>query len=366
MVQEKGNEYLTMHVSKRYSMNHTKTVLITGGSGFFGLHLCRCMLDGGWNVKILDLVAPNDPSIDTKVQYIKGDICKPGDITAACKGASAVIHNAAVVPISRSGAGFLTINVDGTRNVLDACVAAAVPKVIFISSSSVYGIPYHVPVTEATPLNAFGDYGKSKAVAEAVCASYKDRLDISIIRPRTILGTGRLGIIQILFEWVKENRRFYVIGKGANRYQLVSAPDLANACRLVLEKPCKGEDFNIGAQEFTTLRGDLDGFFKAVGSKTRLLSIPPKLARLTLRILDVLRISPFVDYHYKILNQDIWFDTSKAQKMLGWKSKDSNISMLVDAYHWYIKHEHELDTRAGTTHRRKVKLGVIKFVKWLS
>jgi len=347
-------------------MSKQKIVLITGGSGFFGLHLCRCMLDAGWQVKILDLVPPNDLSIDGRVTYIKGDICVPQQCIEACTGVDAVIHNAAVVPISRSGTGFLTINVDGTRTMLDACCSTNIKKVIFISSSSVYGIPDQVPITEKTPLNAFGDYGLSKAAAEAICNAYKDRLDITIIRPRTILGTGRLGILQILFEWVKENRRFYVIGKGANRYQLVSAPDLANACRLALEKKCKGEDFNIGAAQFTTLKGDLDGFIAAVGSKTRIYSIPPKLARFTLRFLDKLRISPFVDYHYKILNQDVWFDTSKAERILGWRATSSNSSMLADAYHWYLDHEDELGTQVGTTHRKKVKLGVIKLVKWLS
>ena len=351
---------------KRAGMGKKKTVLITGGSGFFGLHLCRCMLDAGWQVKVFDLVPPDDPTVDGRVEYVKGDIRNLQQCVDAFQNVNAVIHNAAVVPISRSGAGFLKINVDGTRTVLDACCETGMRKVVFISSSSVYGIPDRSPVDEATPLNAFGDYGKSKAVAEGVCNTYRDRLDISIIRPRTILGTGRLGILQILFEWVKENRRFYVIGKGANRYQLVSAPDLAQACRLACEKPCRGEDFNIGADEFTTLKGDLDGFITAVGSTTKIISIPPKLARNVLRFLDMLRISPFVDYHYKILNQDVWFDTSKAKRVLGWRAKDSNISMLADAYHWYLEHEDELEEQVGTTHRKKVKLGIIKLVKWLS
>jgi nucleoside-diphosphate-sugar epimerase len=347
-------------------MAKKKTVLITGGSGFFGLHLCRCMADAGWHVRVFDPVPPDDASVDGRVEYVKGDIRNLQQCIDACDGVDSVVHNAAVVPISRSGAGFLKINVGGTRTVLDACCETKVRKVVFVSSSSVYGIPDRSPVDESTPLNAFGEYGKSKAMAESVCVSYRDRLDISIIRPRTILGTGRLGILQILFEWVKENRRFYVIGKGANRYQLVSAPDLAQACRLALEKKCRGEDFNIGADDFTTLKGDLDGFVAAVGSTTRIVSIPPKLARCVLRFLDMLRISPFVDYHYKILNQDVWFDTSKAKRILGWKAKDSNISMLADAYHWYLAHEHELERQVGTTHRKKVRLGIIKLVKWFS
>ncbi|MBD3321979.1 MAG: NAD-dependent epimerase/dehydratase family protein [Chitinivibrionales bacterium] len=345
---------------------YLKKVLVTGGAGFFGLHLSRNLLDRGCTVRILDCADLDNPALEGKVEFIKGDILDPAAVGTAATGVDAVIHNAAVVPISRSGKRFWTVNVDGTRNVLTHAEKAGVKKLVYISSSSAYGIPEKIPIDESVPLNPFGKYGTSKAAGEKICEEFKSRMDISIIRPRTILDEGRLGVQQILFDWVKKGKNFYIFGKGDNRFQLVSAKDLAEACCLTLEKSCRGEDFNIGAQEFTTLRGDLEGFVTNAGTKTKIVSVPTRPARAVLQVLDFLRISPFVDYHYYILSHDVWFDTKKAETMLGWKAKDSNIDMLTRAYTWYLAHEKELDKEVGTTHRKKVKLGIVKLVKWIS
>jgi len=341
-------------------------ILITGGAGFFGLHLTQAALARGWGVRSVDVAELNEPSLEKRIEFIKADILDPAAMEKAAAGVDAVIHNAALVPISRSAQRFWQVNVEGTRAVLDACVKNQVRKVVYISTSSVYGIPKTIPVSEATPLTPFGDYGRSKAEAEELCRNYRSRLDISILRPRTILGTGRLGILQILFDWIKENRRFYILGSGANKFQLVSAPDLAEGCMLTIEKPCKNEDFNFGAKEFVTLRADLEGLVKNAGSRTRIISLPTGPARVILRVLDALRISPFVDYHYHVLTADIWFNTAKAESMLGWKPRHGNTGMLTDAYRWYLKHAHEIKGQVGTTHRKSVKLGIIKVVKWLS
>jgi nucleoside-diphosphate-sugar epimerase len=342
-----------------------KTILITGGAGFFGLHLTRKALERGWRVRSIDIADLNEPELERRIEFIKGDICDMATVTRACLGVDAVIHNAALVPISRSARRFWQVNVEGSRAVLESCVKNRVAKVIYISTSSVYGVPKASPITEATPLAPFGDYGKSKAEGEALCRKYQDTLDISIIRPRTILGTGRLGILQILFDWVKQGKRFPIFGAGSNRFQLVSAPDLAEGCFLAVEKPCRNEDFNFGAKEFTTLRGDLEGLVGNAGTRTKIISLPEGLARAALRVLDILRLSPFVDYHYHILSADVWFATDKAERLLGWQPKYSNISMLTEAYRWYLAHEHEVQNSVGTTHRKRVKLGIIKLVKWL-
>ncbi|MBD3240161.1 MAG: NAD-dependent epimerase/dehydratase family protein [Chitinivibrionales bacterium] len=341
------------------------TVLITGVSGFFGGHLARHLLANGWQVRGLDVVPLNEPDLEA-VEFVSGDVGDAEAVGRLVKGVDAVIHNAALVPLSRSGKRYWTVNVDGTRTVLEACARNKVSKVVYISSSSVYGVPVEEPVTEQTPLNPMDDYGRSKAAGEAVCVEYRSSLDISIIRPRTIIGTGRLGILQILFDWLRENRRFYLFGSGKNRFQLVGAEDLALSCRLACERSCRNEDFNIGAGEFTTLRGDLEAFARSVGSKSRFVSVPIAPARAFLSLLDRLRISPFVSYHYHIVDKDVWFDTSKAQKVLGWKSGEGNVDMLAKAYEWYIEHKHELGNQAASTHRKSVKLGIIKLVKWLS
>ena len=339
-------------------------ILVTGGSGFFGIHLTRRLLAAGLRVRILDTAEIEDEEIEGAVEYVRADVRDARAVAEACHEVEVAFHNAALVPMARAGKGYQDTNVVGTRNVLDACSQAKVRKVVHISTSSVYGVPAKLPIHESTELTPMGRYGKSKYQAEQLCQEYKQKgMDISIIRPRTILGPGRLGILQVLFDWVRRGRRFYIIGSGNNRFQLVSARDLADACYLASSKDCFQEDFNIGAQQFATLRNDLEGLARHAATGTRIVSIHPGIARPCLKVVDWLRLSPFVDYHYHILDRDVYFDVTKARQMLGWTPTDSNLGMLTETYDWYLRNYRDLDSRTGQTHRRSVKQGW--FLRWL-
>src|SRR4030095_10518627 len=110
-------------------------------------------------------------------------------------------------------------------------------KVIYVSSSAVFGAPKSNPVTEETPPSPGEAYGRAKLEGETLCRYYANRgLDVTIIRPRTIMGHGRLGIFQILFEWIRGGYNIPVLGRGDNRYQFVHADDLADACLLSAER----------------------------------------------------------------------------------------------------------------------------------
>ena len=315
-------------------------------------------------MRILDTAEIEDEKIEAVVEYVRADVRDARAVAEACQDVEVAFHNAALVPLARAGKGYQVTNVSGTRNVLDACSQAKVRKVVHISTSSVYGVPVKLPIDESTQLTPLGRYGKSKYQAERLCQAYKQKgMDISIIRPRTILGPGRLGILQVLFDWVRRGRKFYIIGSGNNRFQLVSARDLADACYLASFKDCFQEDFNIGAEQFTTLRIDLEGLAKHADTGSRIVSIHPGIARPCLKALDWLRLSPFVDYHYHILDREFFFDVTKARKMLAWTPADSNLGMLTETYDWYLKNFRELNSRTGQTHRRSVKQGW--FLRWL-
>lgn len=341
--------------------------LITGGSGFLGLHLTRRLLESGEKVRIFDIAEVDDEEIEDSAEYVKGDVRNYEAIYEACKDVDVVYHTAAVVPIARAGKTYWDVNVLGTKNVLECCLKHRIRKLVYVSSSSVYGIPSKLPVDENTELSPLGDYGKSKYEAEQICQKYKKcGLDISIVRPRTVLGTGRLGILQILFDWFRRGKNFYIIGSGDNLFQLVSAYDLTTACYLMARKDCFQEDFNIGAEEFSTLRQDLEALAHYAGTGSRIISISPNIARPTLKLLDKLRLAPFVDYHYHIIDQDMYFDVTKAKLLLEWNSRDSNIKMLTDTYDWYFENYQQADSRIGTTSRKAVKQGILKLIRYFS
>src|ERR671939_87175 len=136
---------------------------LSGGAGFLGLHLARRLLDDGHDVRTLDVAARD----------------------------------------------------------------AGVRRVLFISSTAVYGVPEKHPIEEDDPLVGVGWYGESKIDAEALCRVAA--AETTIVRPKTFVGPERLGVFEILFDWIREGRRIYILGRGDNRYQLLAVEDLVDA-----------------------------------------------------------------------------------------------------------------------------------------
>lgn len=334
--------------------------IVTGGSGFFGQHLVELLVSKGEAVKGLDVLPPATPV--PGATYALTDVTNPQAVAEELCPNDVLIHNAAVVPLARDKKRFWQVNVEGTKAVLKAAEAVGVKKVIFISSSSVFGVPTTSgPITEETPLAPFEEYGKSKAAAEAVCRSFKDRLDISIVRPRTIVGPGRMGILALIFDWVARHRPVIVLGQGRNRYQLIAASDLAEAVYRISTSPaCKGEDVNIGTPFFGPLREDLEGFFIKVGSRSRVYGVPGVIARLVLPLLSAVRLVPFVSYQYTVADKDIFFSTEKIERLLNWVPTKSNADMLAEAFLWYKQHPQT--GKGGSIHSRGVKRGLLRLL----
>lgn len=342
--------------------------LVTGGSGFFGIHLVQRLLDSGEEVRVFDIAESEIERIDKSIDLVQKDIRDYSAVYEACRGVDVVYHTAAVLPIARAGARYREINIEGTRNVLEASLKRGVSKVVHISTSAVYyGAPEKAPIDENSELHPLGSYGRAKFEAEQLCRKYREDfgLDVSIIRPRPIVGPGRLGIFQILFDWLKDGKNIYILGSGNNRFQFISTSDLAEVCLLAANK-AGGGDFNIGAEKFSTLREDLEALAAHAGTGSRVVSINATLARYTLKLLDMLKLSPIVEWHYKTYDKDFFFDITKAKKLLGWVPIDSNVDMLIRTYDWYLQHYKQLESRLGTSHRYSLRQRVLRLLKLIS
>src|SRR5207248_5466585 len=115
-------------------------------------------------------------------------------------------------------------------------------------STAVYGVPKVHPIDEEFPLHGVGHYGESKIDAEGVVREAMRRgLEAVIVRPKTFIGPERLGVFEILFDWIREGRRIFVLGDGSNRYQLLAVEDLVDAIVRAADAPVAGETLNVGA-----------------------------------------------------------------------------------------------------------------------
>jgi len=333
---------------------------ISGGAGFLGLHLARRLLADGHDVRTLDLVPLDDAELERGVEEIRGDVRDPARARELVAGADVVIHAAAALPIRARRDEIFAVNVEGTRCVLEAARDAGVRRVVFVSSTAVYGVPKVHPISEDAPLHGVGWYGESKIEAERACRE----LDVEtvIVRPKTFVGPERLGVFEILFDWIREGRRIYVLGDGSNRYQLLAVEDLADAIVRCFDADVAGEVLNVGATEFGTVRSDLETLIEHAGSSSRLRPVPARPAELLLRALELARVSPLAEWHYKTSHRDSFVDVSKAQRLLGWQPRLSNAEALIGTYDWYLANRAQLKA-AGVTHRvpwNQQALGLLK------
>ena len=235
-----------------------RDVLITGGSGFFGGVLKRRLLAEGFRCANIDLVP--DADRHENLESIQGDLRNPellNQLFSAHKF-SAVFHCAAMLAHGSMDEKLLwTSNVDGTRNLAEACRKFAVSTLVFTSTNCLWASNVGHAINEDEPPQPIEIYGRSKLAAEEVLAEYRNDLNVVILRCPTIIDSGRLGLLAILFEFIQDGKKVWVVGGGANRYQFIYAQDLATACLLAIDYP-RSDIFHIGSDNVKSLRAVYD------------------------------------------------------------------------------------------------------------
>jgi len=343
-----------------------KTILLTGGAGFFGGILQREILEQGNRCISVDIVE-NEGSHPNLIKK-QVDIRNRAELDKifAEERIDGVAHIAAMLAHDTKDLdGLWKSNVDGTRNVLDAMRKHGVKHMVFTSSNCLWGEGLKRPVREDDTPNPIEVYGKSKYEGEKIIQEYTD-LNCVIIRCPTIIDFGRLGLLAILFEFIDEGRRVWMVGGGVNRYQFIYAKDLANACILALDYP-KSETFHIGSDDVKSLAEVFLFVIKKSGSKSSLRTLPRGPAIAGMKAAYHLKISPLGPYHYKMIAEDFLFDTDKIKASLGWAPTLTNEEMLWRAYQYYSENRKEIENRKGVSaHRQTAPMGVIRLLKWVS
>ncbi len=343
-----------------------KTVMVTGGAGFFGGIVKRAILESGARVVSVDVCPDQDrhPNLDSR-QIDLRDREALDQVFAGAK-IDGVVHCAAMLAHgSEDPQELWTSNVDGTRNLMDAMRKYGVRQHVFTSTNCLWGEAMGRPVREDDAPSPVELYGRSKLEAERIIREYDD-INSVLLRCPTIIDFGRLGLLSILFEFIDEGRRVWAVGGGRNRYQFIYAGDLANACILALDYP-QSETFNVGSDDVKSIAEVYEYVILNSKSKSKVALLPRGPAIAAMKLAYHLKLSPLGPYHYKMIAEDFLFDTSRIKERLGWRPTMTNEEMLWRAYQYYSENRREIERRRDVSaHRKGAKMGVIRLLKWVS
>ena len=320
--------------------------LVTGSSGVLGSCVVSRLRERGERVHLLDLVPDEAVTAGTEdLLFYRADVCDRPRVLEAARGAEVIYHLAAAQRMkpqfsSWSEQQIFERNLEGVRSVLRSAEECGVRKVVFISSSGVYGIPRALPCTEDHPTRPLGAYGRSKLLAEELCHDAVERgLDVTILRPMSLFGPRMTGVFIMLFEWVRTGRPVFLLGRGSNRVQTASAWDVADAAiRAAESRETRGGIFNLGAEpeSVPTVLEMVEALIDQAGTGSAVVRIPALALRSAARMLRLIRLSPIAPEHYLLADSDFVLDISAAREHLGWLPRHDNVRMMIDAYRWYL------------------------------
>ena len=315
--------------------------VLIGGAGLTGLKIAEELIEMNTsksNIIIADL-KNSLININLQVTLIECDISK--NIIPKFKKDDVIIHLAArqyhtKIPKRNQLDWFREVNVVGTKNIINQCIKFNVKGLIYFSTDMVYGIPNYIPLNSAHPKTPIGPYGKSKLEAEMICIESRKRgLPITILRPRLIMGKGRLGIMEKLFKAISLNRPVPLIGRGNNCYQMVSVEDCSKAAILSVKYNFPNCELNLGSEVGPNIKKLLNFLIHTVNSKSILIPLPAFPLKIILTILEKMGLPILHKEQYKIADKNYIVDISDTYSKIRWKPKQSDTDMIVEAYkHW--------------------------------
>ena len=311
--------------------------VIIGGSGFVGKELGKLLLQRGeGEIVNLDLVPSGLP-----VQDVQQDITR--EIRFQFRADDIVVHLAAnqyhhKVPKKNRQAFFEDVNVAGTQNILKKMSEDGAHQMVFFSTDMVYGKPQYLPVDTKHVQNPFGYYGKSKKAAEAICEKYREEgMNITIFRPRMIIGKGRLGILVKLFKLIEHNLPVPMIGSGKNYYQMVSVQDCAAAIDQAIRHQLPNKSYNLGSINPPTVKELLGQGIRRNHSKSILIPTWGKAVKMTLGVLGWLGLEMMYKEQYMIADENYIIDISETRQDLDWIPQFNDTDMMLAAFEEYQK-----------------------------
>ena len=270
-----------------------KRFLVIGGAGFIGSHVVYELLK--YDVKEVviydNFVRGKESNIrdalkDHRCSIFKdgGDIRDLDILDKAMRGMDGVFHLAAMwlLHCKDYPRTAFEVNVQGTFNVLEACVKNNINRIVFSSSASVYGDAVEVPMTEEHPFNNRNFYGATKIAGEAMCRAFYDRYGLNYVglRYMNVYGpyqdqtAAYTGVIPIMFNKIQLNEAPLINGDGSQAYDFITVEDVAKCNILAMRANANDEFFNVGTGVQTTIRELCETILKIKKSNLKVEFVP--------------------------------------------------------------------------------------------
>jgi len=248
-------------------------IVVTGGSGFIGTHVCRLLSEQGHEVRIIDLMPP---PFGVKAEFVRASVLDTVRLSKLFEGAEGIVHLAALVDVQSSISDPFSdfqVNVQGTLNVLEVARRAGIKKVAYASSAAIYGEPMEVPIAESHPAAPLSPYGLSKLSSERYVLLYNALYGMENVALRlfNVYGKGQRegspysGVITKFAEAIHAGKQPLIYGTGEQTRDFVHADDVAHAFSLALDSDGSDAPLNIGSGKETAILDLLEAMCSLCG-----------------------------------------------------------------------------------------------------
>ncbi len=317
--------------------------LVTGGTGFVGSNIALRLVERGWQTTILERPGASRVLLEGgPFEFVTGDVLAPDTLPAALKGIDVVFHAAGVVDFWRQGVDRMyQVNVEGTRNVMQAALDAGIERTVHTSSTAAMGIHPDAVVDETFGFNVKPDrfvYGHSKYLAEQVVLDFVQKgLPAVIVNPTTIIGPRDIRKVSsgVVVEVAKHCAPPLIAPGGTN---VVPICDAAQGHIEAALKGRVGERYILGGENMTHLQL-YQTIADAIGCGMKMKAMPRWLVAITAALTDVLQPQtsgpvPLTGDRLRLEAQTFHFDSSKARQAFDMPKTPLRIT-IGRTYEWY-------------------------------
>lgn len=288
-------------------------LLVTGGAGFIGSSISRRLLNEGHDVRILDnLLTGSREAVPEGAEFLEGDIRDLDVCLKASKGCSVVFHQAALPSVARSVEDPFTtnaVNINGTLNVLKAALDSGCERLVYASSSSVYGNPAEPLRKETSAPAPISPYAVSKLGGEMYCNAFSATFGFPTFSLRyfNVFGPGQpasskyAAVFPSFVSALIQDKSPQIQWDGEQTRDFTFIDDVVAANLLASKAPAEsgGQAFNIGTGRPKSIIETLEAVSKAVGVWIEPQSVPKRAGDIRNSLADLTRSSMLLNYHPK-------------------------------------------------------------------